>query len=111
MEKNIYSRAKVSVKLLDAVIILGLVALVAVTVCLSVTGGFDISFDTRGGSEVESQRLRYGERVSEPEVPSREGYVFLGWYADEELTRRVDVSKMTATESTTLYASWGSFEK
>ena len=111
MEKNIYSRAKVSVGVLDAVIILGIIALVATTVYLSVTGGFNVSFDTRGGSEVKAQRLRYGERVSEPETPSREGYVFLGWYADEGLTRRVDVANMTATESTTLYASWGSSEK
>ena len=45
MEKNIYSRTKISVRMLDVVIVLGLVALVAVTVYLSMTGGFNISFD------------------------------------------------------------------
>ena len=107
MEKNIYSRAKVSIALLDAVIFVGLVAIVVLTVYLSMTGGFNISFDTRGGSEVAMQRLRYGQSVSEPPVPTKEGYVFLGWYADEALTKKVDVANMTATENATLYASWG----
>ena len=107
MEKNIYSRAKIGVGVLDVVILLGLIALVVVTVYLSVTGGFNISFDTRGGSEVATQRLRYGESVTQPPVPTKEGYVFLGWYADEGLTKAVDVANMTATESATLYASWG----
>ena len=108
MEKNVYySRAKISVRVLDTVIVLGLIALVLVTVYLSVIGGFNISFDTRGGSEVATQRLRYGEHVPEPPVPTKEGYVFLGWYADERLTKKVDVTNMTVTSSVTLYASWG----
>ena len=107
MEKNIYSRTKISVGVLDIVIFLGIVALVAVTVYLSATGGFNISFDTRGGSEIATQRLRYGESVIEPTAPTREGYVFLGWYADEGLTKEVDVANMTATQSITLYALWG----
>ena len=107
MEKNIYSRARISVKALEIFIFLGIVALVLATVYLSVTGGFNISFDSRGGSEVATQRLRYGESVAEPPEPTREGYVFLGWYADEGLTRRVDVANMTVTESVILYASWG----
>ena len=106
MEKNIYERAKISIKALEIFIILGLVALVVSIVYLSATGGFDINFDTRGGSEVATQRLRYGESIAEPPVPTREGYVFLGWYADEGLTMRVDIDSMIATRSTTLYASW-----
>ena len=107
MEKNVYSRAKISIRALEIFIALGFVALIASIVYLSAVGGFDIKFDTRGGSKVETQRLRYGERVTEPSAPTREGYVFLGWYSDEGLTVRVDVESMVATGSTTLYASWG----
>ena len=106
MEKNIYSRVGVSVRVLDVIIALGLIAIVLVTVYLSATGGFDVRFDSRGGSEIAPQRLRYGESVSEPTAPTREGYVFCGWYADEGLTRGVDIKNMTATSSTTLYAAW-----
>ena len=107
MENNIYKRAKISIRALEIFIFLGLVALALVIVYLSATGGFNVSFDTRGGSEVEAQRLRYGDSVTEPPIPTKEGYVFLGWYADEGLARAVDLENMTVTESTTLYAAWG----
>ena len=106
MKKNLYSRAKISVRALEIFILLGLMALVVTIVYLSANGGFDIKFDTRGGSDVETQRLRYGQKITEPPAPTREGYVFLGWYADEGLTKTVDLSSMSATESITLYASW-----
>ena len=106
MEKNIYSRARVSVKALDVFIALGILALAFTIVYLSVTGGFDISFDSLGGSEVASQRLRYGELIEEPLAPTREGYAFLGWYEDRELTKEVDFSSAVATGNTTIYAAW-----
>ena len=95
MEKNIYSRAKVSVRALEFVIFFGIVVMALVIVYLSANGGFDIKFDTDGGSAVATQRLRYGESVVEPSVPTKEGYVFVGWYADEGFTQKIDVSNMT----------------
>ncbi len=106
MERNIYSRAKISIKVLDVTIILGLIALVAVTVFLSVNGGFDISFDTAGGTSVSTQRLRYGETITEPDAPTRENYSFAGWYADKELTKEFDFNNSVATQSITVYAAW-----
>ena len=111
MEKNIYSRAKVSVRILDIFIILGLLALAAVIIFLSVNGGFDIKFDSGGGSDVAPQRLRYGEAIAEPEVPVRENYTFVGWYADKGLTDKVDLSSMIATQSVTFYAAWEEIEE
>ena len=106
MEKNIYSRARVSVRVLDVFIVMCLLALALSIVYLSITGGFDISFDTLGGSEVAPQRLRYGELIEEPLAPTREGYAFLGWYEDRELTKEVDFSSAVATGNTTVYAAW-----
>lgn len=106
MEKNIYSRAKVSVRILDIFIIFGLLALAAVIIFLSVNGGFDIRFDSGGGSDVAPQRLRYGEAIAEPEAPFRENYTFVGWYADRALTDKVDFSSANATQSVTFYAAW-----
>ncbi len=106
MRKNIYSGAKVSVSFLDVFIIVGLIVLTLVIIYLSVTGGFDISFDSLGGSEVAPQRLRYGEAIEEPLPPTREGYVFVGWYEDKDFTKEVDFSTAVATSSTTVYACW-----
>ena len=106
MEKNIYSRARVSVRVVDVFIVMCLLALALSIVYLSITGGFDISFDTLGGSEVDPIRLRYGETIVEPSQPTREGYRFLGWYEDKNFTRAVDFSATVATSSTTFYACW-----
>ncbi len=38
-------------------------------------------------------------------VPTRENYVFEGWYGDEALTKKVD-SNTVSKESMTLYAAW-----
>lgn len=110
MKKNIYSGTKVSVRFLDVFIIVGLFALALAIVYLSVTGGFDISFDSLGGSEVAPQRLRYGETIEEPTPPTREGYVFLGWYEDKNFTKEVDFSSAVATSSRTVYACWEEIE-
>lgn len=43
-----------------------------------------ISFDSDGGSEVESITQAYGTAVSEPEAPTNEGFIFTGWTLDDE---------------------------
>lgn len=110
MKKNIYSGAKVSVRFLDVFIIVALFVLAIVIIYLSVKGGFNISFDSLGGSKVATQRLRYGESIDEPQPPTREGYVFVGWYEDENFTKEVDFTSALATSSMTVYACWEEIE-
>ena len=110
MKNNIYSTAKISVGFLDIFIIVGIFALALVIVYLSVTGGFDIRFDSLGGSEVSTQNLRYGETIEEPSPPTREGYTFIGWYEDKNFTKAVDFSSAVATGSITVYAAWERIE-
>ena len=46
---------------------------------------FTVTFDSNGGSEVETQIVNEGEKAVRPDDPSREGYVFRGWYSDNGL--------------------------
>ena len=39
-----------------------------------------ISFDTQGGSEITPITIRSGESLTLPKTPTKEGYVFDGWY-------------------------------
>ena len=64
-----------------------------------------VSFDSKGGSLVNSQYVPDGEKAAVPEKPYRQGYSFKGWYLDKEL---FDFDR-EITEDITLYASW-SFE-
>lgn len=64
-----------------------------------------VSFETNGGSSVETQYVQEGALATRPADPVFAGYVFLGWYADEELTQLYDFAS-PVTASITLYADW-----
>ncbi|MDE5696044.1 MAG: InlB B-repeat-containing protein [Lachnospiraceae bacterium] len=104
--RGLYAKVNISVKSLNIII---LVLAAAIVVCMVIgvsNAGFIVQFDTLGGTAVESQKHMYGEVIESPEPPSREGYVFDGWYLDQDATRPWDVDNDIVTESMTLYAGW-----
>ncbi len=64
-----------------------------------------VKFQSNGGTEVESQTVQFGEKVTKPEDPQREGYKFVGWYTDIHLSQQWDFES-TAEGNMTLYAKW-----
>lgn len=42
-----------------------------------------VTFDTDGGSTVESQTIPFGTVATLPEAPTKEGYTITGWYLGE----------------------------
>lgn len=61
-----------------------------------------------GGSSVGSQHiLKVGDGlVAKPSDPKREGYLFKGWYADEQCEHAWDFATDTVTDDIILYAKW-----
>lgn len=51
-----------------------------VTLCAIVEKGHWITFDSKGGSNVEPQFVRSGESCAAPSAPTKPGYDFDGWY-------------------------------
>ena len=66
---------------------------------------YRVLFATNGGTAVEAQIVEHGERVALPAAPTREGYVFEGWYCDSDGNIAVDGNIM-AVSAATLYARW-----
>ena len=64
-----------------------------------------VTFESNGGTEVSQQKILYGESVVEPAEPTRDGYIFNNWYADQELTKLYDFSS-PVKDNITLYAGW-----
>ncbi len=64
-----------------------------------------VSFDSTGGSRIESQTVPTGGKLSQIETPIREGYLFSGWYYEEAPVNAVREDD-TFTVDTTLYAGW-----
>jgi uncharacterized repeat protein (TIGR02543 family) len=66
---------------------------------------YTISFESNGGSLVESVTQDYATTVIQPTNPSKEGYTFSGWYSDAGLTQEYIFSTMPS-EDITVYAKW-----
>ena len=62
-----------------------------------------ITFDTKGGSKIESITISKDTELTLPKEPTRDGYVFKGW-VDKNETPIYD--KVLLAEDTTLYAVW-----
>ena len=65
--------------------------------------GFTVTFDSDGGSFVSSQIVKRGNYATEPEDPTRFGYIFLGWYYNDELW---SFSENAIRGNITLIAKW-----
>ena len=67
---------------------------------------YTLSFNMGGhGEAIDSITANEGEAIKEPSAPVAEGWVFGGWYADEQLTERFDFSKGIKADCT-VYAKW-----
>ena len=52
------------------------------------------------------QEQMYGEPLALPEPPTREGYVFTGWYTDPACFEPWNIEVNTIESEMTLYAGW-----
>lgn len=85
-----------------------------VTVKKKSSGGsvffWDLKFDTNGGSKIDTvTEWEYSTIDLDEYVPEKEGYKFVGWYADEDLTKKID--EVYLTQDTTVYAKWEKIEE
>ena len=104
--RGLYSKVNISVKTLNIIIVV-LVGLLIVCMAVGISkGGFRVTFDAQGGTTVEMQKRMYGELIEAPEPPTREGFVFDGWYLDPGAAIPWDLEEDSVTESITLYAGW-----
>ena len=97
-------------KILIALLVLAFVVLIAVG-CTTARGTkFIISFNSNGGTDVGNIVLDAGDSLTLPPPPTKEGYVFLGWFNDSECTRPLLLDRFHATSNMTLFAGWESVE-
>lgn len=64
-----------------------------------------VTFNTNGGSRVNSQTVKWNRTISKPANPTKSGATFVGWYCDAALTRQWNFST-PVTYNMTLYAKW-----
>ncbi len=62
---------------------LSFIVILVLTLLFAVSCGdktVTVTFDSDGGTPVEAQEVKIGEFAKEPEIPTKEGYKFSGWY-------------------------------
>ena len=67
---------------------------------------FTVSFETNGGGTISDRSAEAGSLLTRPSAPVKEGYIFEGWYADENFSREWHFSTDRVTSSLKLYAKW-----
>ncbi len=73
---------------------------------------FTVTFNSNGGSNVESQKVFPGEKITKPTNPTKQAdgyttYEFAGWFTNSGLTQEYDFNS-EVNEDITLYAKWNS---
>ena len=91
------------------IIVTAVIFAVIFTSCKKDRETYTVTFNSNGGSEVESQTVQEGEKAAKPQpAPTREGYFFGGWYTDyPALTNKWDFDTDVVVVGITLYAKWG----
>ena len=72
--------------------------------------GYVIVPDTRGGSYVPIITAAYEQEITAPAEPTKQGYVFAGWFSDEECTQAYTFPETMPNEDAFIYAGWKSAE-
>lgn len=67
---------------------------------------YTVTFDSRGGTAVDSLTVAAGGRVAKPAAPTKNDHTFGGWYKEETCQNPWAFNTDTVTGSITLYAKW-----
>ena len=68
-------------------------------------GDYFVTFDSCGGTPVPEQGTVNG-LLTKPKDPTKEGYIFDGWYTEDSYIHKWDFATDTLSSNITLYAKW-----
>ncbi len=46
---------------------------------------YEVTFNSNGGTQIVSKKIQKNDKIEKPEDPTKEGYLFEGWYYNNEL--------------------------
>ena len=68
---------------------------------------YTVTFNPNGGSgETIKETVQHGEKVTAPDDPTKEGYIFAGWYENQDGPGEEFNPNSSVTETKTYYARW-----
>ena len=64
-----------------------------------------VTFNSNGGTEIAPKEVVSGVKIKAPSTPTKDKYIFRGWYEDSTFSKKFDFNT-PITDSMTLYAKW-----
>ena len=65
-----------------------------------------VTFVSNGGTEIAPKEVVSGLKINEPSQPTKDKYLFRGWYEDATFSTKFDFYNTSITSDMTLYAKW-----
>ena len=65
-----------------------------------------VTFVSNGGTEIAPKEVVSGLKINEPSQPTKDKYLFRGWYEDATFSTKFDFYNTPITSDMTLYAKW-----
>lgn len=81
------------------------IALVGCNPTATYTVKFDLNY-ADAPKTIPNKTVESGKTVQEPTAPTRDNFVFKGWYKDADVKTPFDFATEKITKDTTLYAKW-----
>ena len=65
-----------------------------------------VTFNSNGGTEIAPKEVVSGLKIKAPSTPTKDKYIFRGWYKDDTFSIEFDFNNTPITSDMTLYAKW-----
>ena len=73
------SKKKLIITISSIVIVISVLAAIAAILVITNNRKYTVTFNSDGGTTIEEQIVKKGDKVSEPKEPTKKGYKFISW--------------------------------
>ena len=77
----------------------------------SIETKYTVTFNSNEGSNIDPIEVVNGGKITKPADPTKDGFVFAGWFKDSALTQTWNFDVDTVNSNLTLYAKWDEIEQ
>ncbi len=88
------------------IVVLSVIAIIIIISIIVKNKKYSVIFDSMGGSKVKPAKARRGDVYVMPNNPTKEGYVFGGWFLDTACTIRFVDTYVRKRKNVKVYAKW-----